>query len=1032
MMAAGAGYGELGKNSRSSAIMSRAAECKPVTVEEQLAVTEALAAMGRVPQAEKQLADEQARNPNDPRVVAGLARLYQATGRNLQAIEKYREAVRLDSHNVRYREGLARELLGGGLLDECTGECQAILGSDPTNAAALRMLNQIKLMRGNVGLDETFVRAGAGAPTGLPLAQVCLGTGRTEKCIEICLAELKKTPNNIEARSLLGFAYSLLGQNDRSAEQWKAALQGAPAQLIPYMQLADVLARSMKPEEVEAAIAAVPGAKRDWIDFAMAWLSDRAGQYDAAAETYGRVLARQDVSADTRNRVRALRAQVLCRAGRVEESMAELDRLAEIPGERISALFTKGALLAAMGRAKEADPILTGLQQLAVKNKNEVLLGRLISLQMDMRQTDKALAACNELEELLPGDPRPYVARAGVLAAADRLDEASECCRKAIERQPGDYRTRLTLARLLDVADKPIPAIEALRQLEAQGQAARCLALLEFGDMLSRWGLAAQAAEKYEQVAKQGYEGDPRLQLALANAFAQVGNKGRAREVIAKIPAYAPQYVAANLILVGLENAEEEKLQILRQVRKAKPGQPAVLVQEMSILVRANRPADVAKALQEYMADKAAAGALPEQACFLALQAMLLNQDSRAAAGLAVQMARGTRSPIWRQVAALLVIDVDPAAARSFIAGAAEAGPCDAMLGLVLASRTGQEAAPWKSRLDELQKSLSQLTPPRSIPARARFLAALAAGARAEAESELVKWTGAPATDRQAAAELLAAAKEPNASAEAAELLKASVAADLGLPLMARDSAMKLLKARPACQWAAVLAGQCDADGLLSREILQTLQPADCLLAQTIRARLASKEKQYEKAAGIWWTVAAAEKDNPETLMDLGAALENAGRLEDALAVYRKVWETDRRPLAANNAAFLVSLLWPQDSAKLAEASRWMAEAVKAAPAGASFRDTLGWIAHLQGRDEEACLELRRAVKGLPDSPEVHYHLGVVEAAAGRTELASWHLAAAVNIGDRLKAEKRGMAPACQQAVRSAQEALAKLVQPKS
>lgn len=242
---------------------------------------------------------------------------------------------------------------------------------------------------------------------------------------------------------------------------------------------------------------------------------------------------------------------------------------------------------------------------------------------------------------------------------------------------------------------------------------------------------------------------------------------------------------------------------------------------------------------------------------------------------------------------------------------------------------------------------------------------------------------------------------------------------------------MKLLKARPTCQWAAVLAAQCDPEGALMNEILRTLQPADCLLAQMIRARLALEKKQYDKAAEIWRAVADAEKESRESMMNLGAALEQAGHLEEALAVYRKTWETSQHVLAANNAAYLVSLLSPRDPARLAEAARWMAEAVKASPADAAFRDTLGWIAHLQGRDAEALLELRRAVKGMPDSPEAHYHLGEVEAVAGRRDLAQWHLAAAANIADRFAMENRDLPPAAQKAVRLAREGLARLAQSK-
>jgi hypothetical protein len=88
----------------------------------------------------------------------------------------------------------------------------------------------------------------------------------------------------------------------------------------------------------------------------------------------------------------------------------------------------------------------------------------------------------------------------------------------------------------------------------------------------------------------------------------------------------------------------------------------------------------------------------------------------------------------------------------------------------------------------------------------------------------------------------------------------------------------------------------------------------------------------------------------------------------------------------------------------------------------------MAWIMHLQGRDAEASVELRRAVKGLPDSPEVHYHLGLVEAAINRTDTARWHLAAAVSLAKKSKPDGTGAA----QTGRLAQEALAKLEKPKS
>ena len=72
-------------------------------------------------------------------------------------------------------------------------------------------------------------------------------------------------------------------------------------------------------------------------------------------------------------------------------------------------------------------------------------------------------------------------------------------------------------------------------------------------------------------------------------------------------------------------------------------------------------------------------------------------------------------------------------------------------------------------------------------------------------------------------------------------------------------------------------------------------------------------------------------------------------------------------------------------------------------PHAAAFRETLGWVLHLQGEDRRALPLLRKAVTGLPNSIEAHAHLGLVEAATGGDQLARWHLAAAVGIAERLK-----------------------------
>ncbi|MBM4016886.1 MAG: tetratricopeptide repeat protein [Planctomycetes bacterium] len=1028
------GYSLLGIRDKAADAARRAADCKPANLVERLAVARALVLTDRVSEAEKLLGDELARDPKDARLHFELARLYASTDRAFQAIEEYRTAADLDEHNMTYQEVLARALFDAGLLDECLSQCQAILGRDPSNTLAPRLISQVRLIRGEINIEEMLRQAGPEAPAGLYLAQIYLSNGLPGRCVEICEAILKKKPNDADARVLLGQAYLVLGQDDKCIEQWAALVKASPDQLTAYLRLAVVLARRSKPEQVQTALAAVPGARQDMVDMAMGWLFDRLGRVDAAADAYGRLAGRKGAPEQSQNLARLFRAQALARGGRVDRALAELDLLAASRPWQRQALLGKAQLLAASDRGKEAAAVLADLQKIAAESQSGRMWEQIAALHVQIRQIDEALAACDRLQELLPYHVRSYLMRAAVLSDAGKLQDAAECYRKAIERQPGNFRIHLLLARTLDADGKPLLAVEALKRLETMGQTGRAIALFEQGDMFTRWGVQADAAACFEQLAKLGYAGDPRLQRALGHAFACLGMKDRAREILEKIPEYASQYVSARQALADLEDTDEAKLQVLGSIDRAKPGRPSVLVQEMSILLLAKRPADAVKRYQDFIAQQPAGEPLADEAPFLASQALLTANNLAGAADLVLQMAEDTQRPRWRQLAALLLAEDRPEVAKAQLPPVGEAGIYEALLGLAVASHTGGATAPWKDRLAQIQQSAGQTTPAPPLPAAYKVLAALASGSKAEAEAELAKVPAITGVSRGVAAELVAAAgRDPKAPQEAARLLRAALAADQGIPLLAQKWAMQALKARPTCQWAAALVMQTRPDAAMSQEVLGTLQPGDCPLARTIQAALAFNDKQYDKAAEIWAAVAQADSGHRhESLMNQGLALEKAGRLAEALPLYRQVWEATQNPAAANNAAYLTTQLHAQDAAMLADAQKWAEAAVKASPQTAAFRDTLGWIAHLRGRHDEASAELWRAVKGLPDSPEVHYHLGAVEAAIGRKELARWHLAAAVSLGEKQKAGDKTVAVGVTEAVRSAREALAKMEQPKS
>ena len=110
------------------------------------------------------------------------------------------------------------------------------------------------------------------------------------------------------------------------------------------------------------------------------------------------------------------------------------------------------------------------------------------------------------------------------------------------------------------------------------------------------------------------------------------------------------------------------------------------------------------------------------------------------------------------------------------------------------------------------------------------------------------------------------------------------------------------------------------------------------------------------------------------------------------------------------------------DVSKLEHARELMARAVKEQPDIASYRDTLGWIHYLRQDFVQAQREIRKAIRQMSDSPEVHYHLGRVQMALKDMELARWHFEAAkaVPVTDTTPYAER-------EAIRKAEDALRQL-----
>jgi Flp pilus assembly protein TadD len=127
---------------------------------------------------------------------------------------------------------------------------------------------------------------------------------------------------------------------------------------------------------------------------------------------------------------------------------------------------------------------------------------------------------------------------------------------------------------------------------------------------------------------------------------------------------------------------------------------------------------------------------------------------------------------------------------------------------------------------------------------------------------------------------------------------------------------------------------------------------------------------------------------------DLGALYERLGRPNDAIALYEGVLaKNPNSPVVINNLAILL-VNYRSDADSLARAQK-LADRL-ASSSLVDVIDTRGWIKYKSGDFFGAEALLQQAVDKAPDSPELHYHLGMAQLRSGETEPAEQNLETAL------------------------------------
>jgi tetratricopeptide (TPR) repeat protein len=1022
------GWTALKDEARARAAAEAARKQDPTSLDGREAMARSLVRENRFAEAEAIMLKAIEQEPNMPGLHVTLGAIYDLDGRGLDALQEYRKAVEIQPSSARWRVILAQALANRGQSDQSLREFEQARALDPKDLDILFAHLQLSIRMGlpvrsdDLKRLETYQR-------GAKLAMAYAQGGQIDKAIQECRAVLDKEPSNRDALWVLARAYQLSDRPESARTELTKLLTLNPEDDQAYVDLVRLLSRQSSMDEVRAAMGSIRGLLSTKIDLAIARLLLTDARYEAAAEAFGRVVADSKAKADIRHEALLNRVSALAMANQTDQALREIEPLLSEAAWKMEASLTKAAMLISVKKLDDAKSLLAQIRTEAQRTKNNRLLERLVRVYMSIPAADEALATCDRLETVLVEGQTAdaHQLRAGVLVAAGRPAEALPYYQKALEARPQAFVIRRDLARVLELSGRPLEARKQLEMLvtAGAGDTARLLGRLELADMYGRWGMSQKALAVLRDVVADGYD-DPAVRLATGKALANLGQKDEATKQFRTITPFDKQYVEAQQMMVRMTSDRTARREILNNLAVKRPNDPDVLRFTLQALADSGDWMEADGQFREFSRDNYARTVPPQDIAVMAVSIRAELGRLEDAGALAALMYKDTKSAIWRATALCLMVDRQSDDAKALLPPVAEATYFDAVYGYLL-HRRGPQGPAWLSRLKTLRDEPLPLSAKPPVPALSRLLVSLVIGEDPAAAQAALAKEGFLA--RLAGDELIAYAKANATSAanEAAELLKAETARLVPFASMAHALSMKILQKRPECLAAAALACETKPNSDVYRQVADIVRPADGVLARAFRGALLSMENKHPEAISVLQGLVADGHGESAVLSWLARSLEAAGRKAEAAKYYRELWKLNPQDIrAANNAAYLLALSNPTDKQTLSEARAWIAEAVAKAPGVLAIRDTSGWIAYLEGRNQDAVVDLLAASRAIPGSPEVHAHLGLAALAVGDQELSRLHLEAAVSLYQAVLDAKLEATPAMTEAVNQARGALDK------
>jgi tetratricopeptide (TPR) repeat protein len=578
----------------------------------------------------------------------------------------------------------------------------------------------------------------------------------------------------------------------------------------------------------------------------------------------------------------------------------------------------------------------------------------------------EALAAFEEAEKLVPGDPYVRLERAELLgrlgsiartpaARSDYLGQAVEEVKRARDLAPGNPDVLRGVGEVyLALADQDPKAL-------------------------------ATAQEAYETLRRRD-PSDLQVMVNLGRIYLERGDAGHAAEVFRELVSYVPNNPMAYSLLVESLLKADRKPEAEAVLKEMLAFDPDGLQARLTLAEVLGQRGDHRAALETLLAAPESVRADPQLRRQLA-STLYLTGDLDAALKTADELLKTQPDNQYLELLKGLILTAQGRnpEALTLLSRLREADPRDLVLTATLARVLRREG-----RKDEAAKLLADLAADLAKDGKAKE--------SREATLELAQLY-ATTEDWQKVSESLAPvlhADDPKARTEAL-LLKA----DALIELKRFDEATSLLA--PVAAGSPLLAAKrsevlwkAGKERQAKRQLASLGRSED---PQTVLAAAQSYQRvdQYGNSIPLLKKLLSSHPDLPAAGFLLGAAYEHDGQRDLSVTTFRQVLKADPDFHAALN---YLGYMWAEKGENLKEALSLLERAVTLDPDNGAYVDSLGWTHYRLGEYDRARDYLERASRLVPEDATVHDHLGDVYLALGQRDKARAMYRRALSLGD--------------------------------